>query len=127
MYMYIKRINVCAIESKRKDRGRREGWDDGFRGEYTRVLKCKRHKIYLKVKYESSGASVGGNQRGEVGGPSHTTLNFDDFLDLYLRIPPRILMPLKLSYLANSCRNAPALQRLEMHQKEDILYVEFYN
>jgi len=53
---------MCAIEFKRKDRGRKEERDDGFHGEYTRVLKCKRHKIYLKVKYESSGASVGGNQ-----------------------------------------------------------------
>lgn len=61
--IHTKRINVaCTIESERENRGRKEKWDDGFRREYTRVLKCKRHKIYLKVKYESSGASVGGNQ-----------------------------------------------------------------
>lgn len=77
--------------------------EDGFRGEYMRVLKCKRHKIYLKVKYESSGASVGVTRRGgKLRGLSHTMQNFDDFPDLYLQIPLRILMPLKLSYLMNS-------------------------
>lgn len=60
--IHIKRINVVCVIESREDWERRKRWDDGFRGEYTRVLKCKGHKIYLKVKYESSGASVGGNQ-----------------------------------------------------------------
>lgn len=50
---------MCTQPNLSEEGGRGEV---GFRGEYTGVLKCKRHKVYLKVKYESSGASVGGNQ-----------------------------------------------------------------
>lgn len=53
--------NACALGEPR----------EGCRNsESMKVLKCKRHKIYLKVKYESSGAPIGCNQTRVVGAPS---------------------------------------------------------
>ena len=54
--------NACALGEPREGSRNRES---------VKVLKCKGHKIYLKVKYESSGASIGCNQTRSSRGPFH--------------------------------------------------------